>query len=70
MQVTGNTSSIIRYDWTFGPGASLGSTSTTSAQLPVSWKIRSGTKVITVTAIQATGPSGDGLASVTVRSEG
>ena len=65
VQVTGNTSSIIRYDWSFGPGASLGSTSTTSAQLPVSWKTI-GTKVITVTAVQATGPSGDGLASVTV----
>ena len=66
VQVTGNTSSIIRYDWSFGPGASLGSTSTTSAQLPVSWN-SIGTKVITVTAVQATGPSGDGLASVTVR---
>ena len=66
VQVTGNTSSIIRYDWSFGPGASLGATSTTSAQLPVSWNTI-GSKVITVTAIQATGPSGDGLASVTVR---
>jgi adhesin/invasin len=66
VQVSGNTSSIIRYDWTFGPGASLGPTSTTSAQLPVSWSTI-GSKVIAVTAIQATGPSGDGLASVTVR---
>ena len=27
VQVTGNTSSIVRYDWSFGSGASLGSTS-------------------------------------------
>jgi hypothetical protein len=66
-QVTGNTSSIIRYEWSFGPGASLPSpTVTTSAQVPVSWN-SIGSKVISVTAIQATGPSGDGLASVTVR---
>ncbi len=65
-QVSGNTSSIIRYEWNFGPGASTPPLSTTSNQVPVSWN-SVGTKVITVTAIQATGPSGDGVATVTVR---
>jgi hypothetical protein len=65
-QVSGNTSSIIRYDWNFGPGASTPPVSTTSNQVPVSWN-QIGTKVITVTAIQASGPSGDGLATVNVQ---
>ena len=67
-QVSGNTSSIIRYDWNFGPGASTPTISTTSNQVPVSWNTASpATKVITVTAVQAVGPSGDGIATVTVR---
>jgi hypothetical protein len=65
-QVSGNTSSIIRYDWNFGPGASTPPVSTTSNQVPVSWN-QIGTKVITVTAVQASGPSGDGLATVNVQ---
>jgi PKD repeat protein len=67
-QVAGNTSSIIRYEWSFGADASTPQISTTSNQVPVSWKSATpATKVITVTAIQATGPSGDGIATVTVR---
>jgi len=65
-QVSGNTSTIIRYDWNFGPGASTPPVSTTSNQVPVSWN-QIGTKVITVTAVQASGPSGDGLATVNVQ---
>ena len=34
VQVTGNTSSIIRYDWSFGAEASTPTISTTSAQVP------------------------------------
>jgi hypothetical protein len=67
-QVTGNTSSIIRYDWSFGADASTPTVSTTSNQVPVSWRgPTGGTRVITVTAIQASGPSGDGIATVTLR---
>ena len=65
-QVSGNTSSIIRYEWNFGSGANTPPISTTGNQVPVSWST-TGSKVITVTAIQATGPSGDGVAAVTVR---
>jgi len=65
-QVSGNTSSIIRYDWNFGADASTPTISTTSNQVPVSWRL-TGTRVITVTAVQAVGPSGDGIATVTVR---
>ena len=67
-QVSGNTSSIIRYDWNFGPDASTPTISTTSNQVPVSWKSATpATKVISVTAVQAVGPSGDGIATVNVR---
>jgi hypothetical protein len=66
-QVSGNTSSIIRYDWNFGPDASTPQISTTSNQVPVSWTGTPGTRVITVTAVQANGPSGDGIATVNVR---
>jgi adhesin/invasin len=67
-QVLGNTSSIIRYDWSFGSDASTPTISTTSNQVPVSWKnALPATKVISVTAVQAVGPSGDGIATVTVR---
>jgi PKD repeat protein len=67
-QVSGNTSSIIRYDWSFGPDASTPTISTTSNQVPVSWSSANpATKVITVTAVQAVGPTGDGIATVTVR---
>ena len=51
---------------TSAPGASTPPISTTSNQVPVSWN-QIGTKVITVTAIQASGPSGDGLATVNVQ---
>jgi hypothetical protein len=68
VQVTGNTSSIIRYDWSFGADASTPTVSTTSNQVPVSWRgPTGGTRVISVTAIQASGPSGDGIATVTLR---
>jgi hypothetical protein len=67
-QVSGNTSSIIRYDWSFGADASTPQISTTSNQVPVSWSSAiPATKVITVTAVQAIGPTGDGIATVTVR---
>jgi PKD repeat protein len=65
--VSGNTSSIIRYEWNFGSGTNGPQTiSTTGNQVTVSWNTAS-TKTISVTAFQAAGPSGNGFASVTVR---
>ena len=43
-QVSGNTSSIIRYDWSFGADASTPTISTTSNQVPVSWRGSPGTR--------------------------
>ncbi len=63
--VTGATSTIQRYEWTFGPGADRPSAVTTGNQVTVSWSTP-GTKVITVTVIQSVGPSGNGSTTVTV----
>jgi len=63
--VTGATSTIQRYEWTFGPGADRSSAVTTGNQVTVSWSTP-GTKVITVTVIQSVGPSGNGSTTVTV----
>ena len=65
-QVPGNTSSIIRYDWNFGPDASTPhDLDDQQSGAGVVEDRHAGTKVITVTAIQAAGPSGDGIATVT-----
>ncbi len=67
-QVSGNTSSIVRYEWTFGgPGANPSSATTTGNQAPVTWS-QNGTKTISVTAVQASpgAPTGDGFATVNV----
>jgi hypothetical protein len=64
--VSGNTSTILRYEWNFGAGAIPASATTTGNRTSVSW-VSTGTKVITVTVFQATGPSGDGLTAVVVR---
>jgi hypothetical protein len=66
-QVTGNTSSIIRYEWNFGAGATPPTAETTGNQASASY-VGTGTKVISVRVIQATGPSGDGFGTVVVRS--
>jgi hypothetical protein len=63
--VSGNTSSIIRYDWNFGANASQPPISTTGGQVSVFWTAP-GPKTIVVTVFQAQGPSADGFASVTV----
>jgi PKD domain len=64
--VSGNTSTIIRYEWNFGSGADRQTAVTTGNRTSVSWAT-TGTKIITVTVFQATGPSGDGQTAVTVR---
>jgi hypothetical protein len=64
--VTGATSTIQRYEWTFGAGADRPSAVTTGNQVPVTYST-TGTKVIIVNVIQATGPAGNGSTSVVVR---
>jgi PKD repeat protein len=60
--VSGNTSSIIEYRWDFGDGTTR---TTTSAQTTHAYG-SVGTRTIIVTAVQATGPTGTGAATVTV----
>lgn len=63
---TGATSTIQRYEWTFGPCADRATSTTTGPRTSVSWSC-TGTKVITVTVVQAAGPQGQGETTVTVR---
>jgi Bacterial Ig-like domain (group 1)/PKD domain len=64
--VSGATSSIIRYEWTFGPGADRPSQTTSSNRVSVTWSTV-GTKIVTVRVIQASGPEGDNSIPITVR---
>jgi large repetitive protein len=64
--VSGNTSTILRYEWNFGSGAVPPTASTTGNRATVSWAT-TGTKIITVTVFQATGPQGDGQTAVVVK---
>lgn len=64
--VTGATSTIIGFEWNFGSGANSGPRTTSGPQVTASWATI-GSKVITVRAIQASGPSGETFATVVVR---
>ena len=64
--VSGNTSTIIRYEWNFGTDATPASATTSGNRATASWS-STGTKVITVRVVQATGPSGEGFGTVVVR---
>ena len=64
--VSGATSSIIRYEWTFGPGADRPSQTTSSNRVNVTWSTI-GTKIVTVRVVQAAGPDGDNSIPITVR---
>lgn len=64
--VLGNTSAIVRYDWTFDAGAVPPTATTTGNQVNVRWGLPTGTKFISVTVTQATGPPGDGFGTVTI----
>jgi Bacterial Ig-like domain (group 1)/PKD domain len=64
--VTGATSTIIRYEWNFGPGATPQTAVTTGNRATASWA-STGTKIITVRVFQATGPEAEGFGSVVVR---
>jgi PKD repeat protein len=66
-QVQGNTSAIIRYEWSFDAGAVPPTATTTGNQVTVSWNSATpATKIIFVRAFQASGPSGDGFGAVTI----
>jgi hypothetical protein len=65
-QVSGNTSTIISYEWNFGAGSVPASFTGTSNRVTASWTT-TGTKVITVRVNQASGPSGEGFGTVVVR---
>ena len=64
--VTGATSTIQRYEWTFGPCADRATAVTSGPATNVSWSC-TGTKVITVNVVQTTGPQGQGETVVNVR---
>ena len=63
--VTGNTSTIQRYDWTFGPDAIPQNVSTASAQTTVRWTA-TGTKTFSVVVTQSQGPPGAQVASIQI----
>ena len=65
-QVSGATSTVTRYEWNFGSGAIPASAETTGNRATVSYTT-TGTKVVTVRVVQATGPSGEGTTAIVVR---
>lgn len=65
-QVSGATSTILRYEWNFGAGAVPATAETTGNRATVTYT-STGTKIITVRVLQATGPSGEGQTAIVVR---
>jgi hypothetical protein len=63
---SGNTSTIVAYEWSFGAGAAQPPITTTSNRVTASW-LTTGSKTITVRVVQAVGPSGEGFGTVVVR---
>ena len=64
--VSGATSTILGYEWNFGSGAIPQTAITTGNRANASYTT-TGTKIITVRVIQATGPSGEGQTAIVVR---
>ena len=64
--VQGATSTIQRYEWDFGAGAVPQTATTTGNRANASYTT-TGTKIITVRVVQATGPSGEGQTAIVVR---
>jgi PKD repeat protein len=65
-QVSGATSTVVRYEWNFGANAIPATAATTGNRATASYTA-TGTKVITVTVVQATGPNGDGTTTIIVK---
>ena len=63
---SGATSTILSYQWNLGANAVPPTAETTGNQLTVTYTA-TGTKIITVRVLQATGPSGDGQTAVVVK---
>ncbi len=66
-QVSGNTSTIIKYEWNFGADATPQTAVTTGNRATASWRGAAGTRIITVTVTQATGPSAEGFGTIVLR---
>jgi hypothetical protein len=64
--VSGATSTVLRYEWNFGNGAVPATAETTGNRATASYA-NTGTKIITVRVVQATGPSGDGQTAIVVK---
>ena len=64
--VSGATSTVLRYEWNFGTGAVPATAETTGNRVSASYG-STGTKIITVRVVQATGPSGDGQTAIVVK---
>jgi len=67
--VSGATSTILRYEWDFGNGSNPRTAVTTGNRATTTYE-SGGTKVITVRVVQASGPSGEGTTSITVKAAG
>lgn len=64
--VSGATSTVLRYEWNFGASAVPPTAETTGNRATASYTA-TGTKIITVRVVQATGPSGDGQTAIVVK---
>jgi hypothetical protein len=64
--VSGATSTVLRYEWNFGANAIPPTADTTGNRATASYT-NTGTKIITVRVVQATGPSGDGQTAIVVK---
>jgi hypothetical protein len=64
--VSGATSTVLRYEWNFGANAIPPTAETTGNRATASYTF-TGTKIITVRVVQATGPSGDGQTAIVVK---
>jgi hypothetical protein len=65
-KVSGATSTVLRYEWNFGANAVPPTAETTGNRATASYTF-TGTKIITVRVVQATGPSGDGQTAIVVK---
>jgi hypothetical protein len=64
--VSGATSTILRYEWDFGEGANPRTVVTTGNRATTTY-LTTGSKVINVHVVQAIGPAGDGTTVITIR---
>jgi hypothetical protein len=64
--VSGATSTILRYEWNFGAGAIPATAETTGNRATATYST-TGTKIITVRVIQASGPPGEGTVAIVVQ---